>query len=90
MKTVRAFWASVPKTFPKNREATVTPPLRISSFDEALNTMLVLRPCRSEDDVITHAKYATLARMYRIMQIPSPSGPAILRVRMGSFTLFMT
>jgi hypothetical protein len=38
----------------------------------------------------TYAKYAILAKMYNVAVIPSPSGPAILRVRTGFLTSLRT
>ena len=89
-KTVRAFVVCSPKILLKNSDATVVPLFSISSFVDALQTK-ISRPAREIQAVeSTYAKYATLAKMYISAHAPSPSGPAILRVRMGFLTLLRT
>lgn len=55
------------------------------------------RKCKALDSLKNHvltlvaaAKYEMFASIYSTEQIPSPSGPAILRVRTGSRTLLRT
>jgi len=95
-KTDRAFCAFTPKTFLKNSEATVTPDFKICCFVAALriegtvSRLQQLQAKKGEAERMTHAKYATFASKYRIAQMPNPRGPAILRVRTGSLTSFIT
>lgn len=90
--TVSAFCACTPNTLSKNSEATVVSDSKISILEDALyrkhshSEFVILEGvCES-----THAKYAILAKMYNVAVIPSPSGPAILRVRTGFLTSLRT
>ena len=73
------------------RQQLYQTPRSLSSKMPYAYNILILGPSSSEVyEERTYAKYAILANIYNVAVIPSPSGPAILRVRTGSLTSLST